>query len=46
MINESDNRGQAESGYFGKDLHMSDYEILSIVLMVLGLVLIRDQKRK
>lgn len=28
----------------GKDLHMSDFEMLSIILMVLGLVLMGNQK--
>ena len=30
----------------GKELHMSDYEVITIILMVLGLVLIKDPKRK
>lgn len=30
----------------GKDLHMSDFEMLSIILMVLGLVLMGNQKKE
>ena len=46
MFKETRQQRGAITVYFRKELHMSDYEVITIVLIVLGLVLIGDSKWK
>ena len=42
MLNESRINRASVSGFSGKEIPMTDYELITIFLMVLGLVIVRD----